>query len=166
MELDDPRWSELHGGYRLPYDPRKALLSIETGADVAAAWEELWENLHHQGDVDLASYAAVPLIARIHAKRRVADWNVYAIPVMIELERRNPRNPEMPNWLIEDYKKAWIELRNFALHDLRNETDEDFVLSAVAAIALAKEQRSLAEFAAKYNAKEQAEIMEKVRTIW
>jgi len=59
LSFDDPRWRQLRGGYGSPYDPRKALLSLERGTDVLAAWSELWEELHHQGDVGEASYAAV-----------------------------------------------------------------------------------------------------------
>jgi hypothetical protein len=59
MLLTDSKWSTLAGGYRLPYDPRPAISKLAVNLDVANAWEELWDNLHHQGDVGEASYAAV-----------------------------------------------------------------------------------------------------------
>src|SRR3954462_890074 len=65
--FDDARWRELRLGYRTPYGPRKALLSLERGTDVSAARGELWEELHHQGDVGVASYAAVRHLVRIRA---------------------------------------------------------------------------------------------------
>ncbi len=110
MELDDERWSELHGGYRIPYDPRQALLALQQGSDVEAAWNELWNELHHQGDVGEASYAAVPPLVRIHAERALPDWNTYALIAVIEDVRRNAGNPAMPPWLSEAYDSALRDL--------------------------------------------------------
>jgi hypothetical protein len=56
MSLDDLRWQELHGGYRVPFDASELLRRLEQGQDI---WDELWQELHHQGDVGEASYAAV-----------------------------------------------------------------------------------------------------------
>jgi len=42
----------------IPYDPQPALDRV--ASDRSAALDELWENLYHQGDVDSASYSAVP----------------------------------------------------------------------------------------------------------
>ena len=78
MDIGDPRWPSLRGGYRLPFDPRPALRRIAIG-DAEEAWKELWNELHHQGDVGEASYAAVPALVRIEAARRGADWNTYAL---------------------------------------------------------------------------------------
>jgi hypothetical protein len=55
--LTDTIWRELQGGYRIPYDASKTLVRMERGESV---WEELWNELHHQGDVGVASYAAIP----------------------------------------------------------------------------------------------------------
>jgi hypothetical protein len=51
LSFDDDRWNHLEGGYKMPFDPRPSLRKIESQQDTAAAWEELWEELHHQGDV-------------------------------------------------------------------------------------------------------------------
>ncbi len=45
MDLDDPKWSHLHGGYRVSYDPRKALFALEQADETASTWEELWTEL-------------------------------------------------------------------------------------------------------------------------
>ena len=79
LSLDDNRWSDLTGGYKTQFDPRPLLLELETTPDSATAWHELWEELHHQGDVGSASYAAIPQLVRIHRKRGVGEWNTYAI---------------------------------------------------------------------------------------
>ncbi len=45
----------LNGGYGIPYDPEPAIKNLNSSHDEAIT--ELWENLYHQGDVGLASYA-------------------------------------------------------------------------------------------------------------
>lgn len=73
LSLTDPIWLELQGGYRMPYDASKALAQMEGGESV---WDELWNELHHQGDVGVASYAAIPQLVRISEARRGSDWNL------------------------------------------------------------------------------------------
>ena len=51
LDFKDERWVGLQGGYRMPFDPRPGLLRLESGNNLEAAWAELWEQLHHQGDV-------------------------------------------------------------------------------------------------------------------
>ena len=51
LNVDDIRWTKLSGGYRVPYDPRAALRKLASGTEVSEAWKELWQELHHQGDV-------------------------------------------------------------------------------------------------------------------
>jgi hypothetical protein len=72
----------------MAFDPRLALQNLESNVHVKEAWRELWEELHHQGDVGEASYAAVPHIVRIHRKRRLDYWNTYALVAIIELARQ------------------------------------------------------------------------------
>ena len=61
MILSDPKWEGLEGGYRIPYDPRPVLSKLASGIEVDHAWDELWNELHHQGDVGEASFAQLPL---------------------------------------------------------------------------------------------------------
>jgi hypothetical protein len=110
LSLDDERWKHLTGGYKIPFDPRPSLRKLENHQQSAAAWEELWEELHHQGDVGDASYATVPELVRIHRIGGTADWNLYAIVAIIELARTESQNPEVPDWLREDYFRSIQEL--------------------------------------------------------
>lgn len=71
----------------MPFDPRAALQNLESNVHVKEAWHELWEELHHQGDVGEASYAAVPHLVRIYRERGAIDWNTYAIVAVTELAR-------------------------------------------------------------------------------
>ncbi len=59
LPIDDHRWKSLARGYRLAYDPRPTLRALATDFADGDAWMELWGELHRQGDVGEASYAAV-----------------------------------------------------------------------------------------------------------
>jgi hypothetical protein len=144
--MDDARWSDLQGGYRVQYDPREALRRLASG-DTASAWDELWNELHHQGDVGAASFAALPELVRIHEARGIADWNTYALAATIEGARDNPSNPELPEWLCSDYDLAWRGLERLALSDFPGATDEDLTHSLIAVLALSKGRRTLARMA-------------------
>ena len=57
---------EFDGVYRDRYDASIALSNLEnSNEDPDQIWSELWKNLHHQGDVGIASYAVVPHIATV-----------------------------------------------------------------------------------------------------
>src|SRR4051812_37118099 len=103
LDFNDDRWSTLKGGYRIPFDPRPLLKRLEVESDTKVVWEELWRELHHQGDVGEASYAAVPHLVRIYRQRKRTDWNTYAMVTVIELAREEGSNPPVPEWLSQDY---------------------------------------------------------------
>jgi hypothetical protein len=135
LSLADPVWRELEGGYRVPYDASTALIQMERGESV---WEELWEELHHQGDVGVASYAAIPQLVRIAQARRASDWNLYALAATIEIERHRNSNPPLPEWLSASYKSAWEGLVKLALTDLAGKPDELTLRTALSVVALGR----------------------------
>lgn len=134
LPLDSPRWRTLPGGYRVPYDASIALRRMERGAVV---WDELWENLHHQGDVGEASYAAIPQLVRI-STTFASDWNLYALAATIEVERHRSTNPALPEWLETSYGAAWEQLVALALRDLAGSPDPLLLKSALSVVALAR----------------------------
>jgi hypothetical protein len=146
MEIDDARWSELEGGYRIAYDPRDALRTLARGG-AASAWDELWNELHHQGDVGSASFAAVPELVRIHAARGIADWNTYALVATIEQARDNPGNPKLPAWLRTEYERAWRDLERLALSEFPAAVDDSLIHSIIAVLAFSKDGRTLGSIA-------------------
>jgi hypothetical protein len=146
MQMDDERWVGLRGGYRVPYDPRHAIDRLAAG-DAAAAWKELWQELHHQGDVDEASYAALPELVRVYEARGVPDWNIYAVAATIEEARRNGRNPPVPDWLLAAYEAAWRKLERLALAEFPDATAEDLIQSIIAVMAFAKGLTTLGRMA-------------------
>jgi len=138
LPLDDPKWEELRGGYRLPYNPSSVLKKLESNVEIAAAWEELWTELHHQGDVGKASYAAVPHLVRIQRERGGLGWNLYALVSAIEVERRRKGNPPLPEWLTDSYFQSWRELVEIGIVDLKQTDDPLTIRSILGALALAK----------------------------
>jgi hypothetical protein len=133
--LSDPIWSQLEGGYGMAYDASKALAQMERGESV---WEEFWKELHHQGNVGAASYAAIPQIVRICETRRDRDWNLYALAATIEIERHRKENPPLPAWLAPSYKTAWDCLVKLALADLAGKPDKLTLRSALSVVALGR----------------------------
>lgn len=145
MDLTDERWARLQGGYRRPYDARRAIQRFASGD--TSVWDELWQELHHQGDIGEASYAAIPELVRIYTERGRADWNIYALAATIEEARHSPGNPTLPAWLAEDYRSAWRELEARALTELPAATEDELVSSILAVLALAKGKLTLARMA-------------------
>jgi hypothetical protein len=146
IELDDPKWEGLKGGYRVTYDPRPAVRALEAAENRQDLWDELWTELHHQGDIGEASYAAVIALVQIEKRQRRFGWNLLALAATIEIERHRSGNPPVPAWLETDYREAWTDLAEFALQDLRSGEDNERVRTALPVIALARGQHKLGAF--------------------
>jgi|HubBroStandDraft_6_1064221.scaffolds.fasta_scaffold37800_2 hypothetical protein len=140
IPLDDPQWAQLKGGYRRPYDPSSALRRLQEGDDV---WDELWDNLHHQGDVGDASYATVPHLVAIMKRSSRRDFNFYNLVSTIEIERHQRKNPALSGSLEESYVAAWADLLELATADLKSAQDPFLIQSLIGTIALAKGQTKL-----------------------
>lgn len=151
LSLTDKRWSDLKGGYRATFDPRPLLAKLENEVDTEATWKELWEELHHQGDVGDASYAAVPHLVRIYRQHPTVDWNTYAIVAVIELARDEKRNPKIPAWLEKGYFAAIQELADVARSEIGQAKDFDVVRAMLSILALSKGMRTHARFLVNYS---------------
>lgn len=146
LDLNDQRWKELDGGYRIPFDVSVPLIKLENNVeDSESIWSELWENLYHQRDVGVASYAAIPHIVRITRNQKLLDWNPFALTVAIELVRGTGRNPELPDWLRGDYTQALRNMAAYACEQMNQDWDASFLRSALSLIAIVKGNRDLAE---------------------
>lgn len=151
---DDERWNGLKGGYRMPFDPRPLLRKLESGTDLKAAWHELWDELHHQGDVGEASYAAVPHLVRIHRERGVPDWNSYALVACIELARTHGDNPALPDWLEREYYDSIQELSRIGLSEFERAADPEQVRTILSILAISKGSRAFGELLLNFDEKE------------
>jgi hypothetical protein len=138
LAYDDSHWHGLLGGYRTSYDPRTVLRRLDSEGGADPSWKELWDELHHQGDVDVASYAALVVLADIQRRRCDLGWNLYALVGTIEMERHRRGNPEVPLWLRHEYDNAWQVLRACALADLDRSEEPVLVQSALAVVALSR----------------------------
>ena len=136
LDLADSRWLSLTGGYRVPYDPRPALQLLAKDAKSDAAWDELWNQLHHQGDLGTASFAAVPVLVAIF-ERSERIWQFYAILALIEQERFRQSNPRLPDWIERAYHEASAKAHLLALRDLATTRDALTVRSALTVVAFA-----------------------------
>jgi hypothetical protein len=159
--LTSERWTGLLGGYRIPYDPRKALRLLEGGENIAGAWDELWNELHHQGDIGEASFAAVPHLVRIHERRGFPDWNTYALAAVIELARDSADNPPLPTDLRDFYQSAWIRLADIGLRELSAAKDSLLVASIIGVLAIEKGQRTLGKLATEFTEDERLDLFNK-----
>lgn len=146
LSLTDKRWTKLGGGYRTLFDPRPSLRSLESNVRVKEAWHELWGELHHQGDVGEASYAAVPQLVRIHGERKLDEWDTYALVAVIELARAKGKNPEVPDWLEEEYFSAIQDLAKLGLTEIMGAKDPEQIRVILSIVALAKGARTYARF--------------------
>lgn len=147
----------------MPFDPRPLFAKLQANHDVKAVWDELWNELHHQGDVGEASYAAVPHLVRIHRERGVTDWNTYAIVATIELARDSGKNPPVPDWLEPAYDNAIQELADVGRAELGVVSDEETIRCILAILAIAKGARVYGRLLADFS---EEEVLELGREVW
>jgi len=162
ISLEDARWSNMTGGYRMPSDPRPMLRRLETEHDTARVWQELWEELHHQGDVGEASFAAVPFLVRSYQERGVIDWNTYAIVAIIALARTQGMNPDVPEWIANDYFQAIRKLAEIGTKEVMEAEAADDVRAILSVIAIEKGLRTHGRFLVKYSEAEMIGIESRV----
>ena len=162
ISLEDARWLSMTGGYRMPLDPRPLLRRLQTEHDTATVWRALWEALHHQGDVGDASYAAIPFLVRIYQERGVIDWNTYAIVAIIELARTAGKNPDVPEWIAEDYFQAIRKLAEIGTTEVMQAEAADDVCAILSVVAIEKGLRTHAGFLVKYSEAEMIDIESRV----
>lgn len=141
--MPDDLWLSAHGE---PYDPRPAIAAWRAGqaGDVA---HELWDKLYHQGTVNSASYAAVSEIVAMMQGQVEPDWNAYSLLASIEDGRLAEGNPPVPVDLKQHYEQAWATVFPIALRDLEEAKDDLVDRGALAVIAHAKGQHTLAAIA-------------------
>lgn len=158
IPLFDSKWRSLCGGYRTPYDPSKALSKLESGEN---SWDELWEELHHQGDVGEASYAAVPHLIRIAQEHKQGSWELYSFVATIEIERHRKSNPAIPDWLMTDYEAAIRNLQILAIADFLEASNPELIRSILGVMALSKRAIKLGALISFIDNSELDELVEK-----
>lgn len=143
LPLDDPLWTQLMGGYKMPYNAAAPLRRLYADGPSEELWDELWDELHHQGDVGQASYAAVPHLLELVRRSRVMDWNPIGLIAVIEIERPT-RNPKVRADLADAYFRAIDQVPEVVASHPQREWDAVLTQNIMAGIALARGQRLLA----------------------
>ena len=138
VELTDKIWQELDGGYKVPYDasvPLRLLAKTNEPDINKKIWEELWNEHHHQGDVGVASYLALPQLVRIERSKGIFDWNLLALCCVIEQQRHLGNNPALPPEFQNYYSSGLEDLRCYVLENIRGDLDDTTYLFALSTLA-------------------------------
>ena len=143
LPLDDSRWNEYRGGYNLAVSDLVPFLRKLQSIDLTEEdWKILWDDLHHQGDLGEASYAVVPYIVEYARKAPVIAWHAFGFPAVVELERTENNNPEVPEEIRESYTSAMKELPQIALSRGAEAWGEDCFEAVMACLALSLGHRT------------------------
>jgi len=146
MELTNNIWKTLEGGYKIPYDASIPLRQLELTSDtdtVKKIWEELWNELHHQGDVGLASYLSLPQLVRIEKLKGLYDWNLLGLCCVIEQQRHLGNNPTLPTEFNDYYNKGLFDLKQLVLDNLNKKLDNTTFTLSLATLATCNGQIEL-----------------------
>jgi len=148
ITLDDPIWRTLEGGYKILYDASIPLRKLQQTNDIKViqeVWTELWDELHHQGDVGIASYLAVPQLARIGVNKDLYNWNLLGICSVIEQQRHMGDNPQLPEEYQDYYNDGIQVLKQFIIANINRETDETTFRVALSTLAVCNGQIKLSK---------------------
>jgi hypothetical protein len=159
LELNDPRWTKLEGGYRKPIDLPALVRDVRTSDGSPRSWAALWQEVYHQGDVGVGSYAVVPHLVRIHRERGVVDWNTYALTASIEAARGRRKNPPIPEWVREGYDAALGELAAIGLKELPLAQNQETGRSILAVLAIVHGASVYSRFLIEFSEEEAAELI-------
>lgn len=146
MNLTDEIWQDLEGGYKKPYDVSVPLRQLEQTNDsetIKNIWEELWNELHHQGDVGIASYLAVPQLVRIGKSKNIFDLNLLGLCCVIEQQRHLGDNPTLPIEFQDYYNRGLMDLKQFVLDNMNRELDNTIYTIALSTLATCNGQTKL-----------------------
>jgi len=163
IDLDDNRWATFEGGYRQVFDASVALKELEA-SDAASGeiWETLWEELYHQGDVGVASYAAIPQLVRIYEKKQWLDSNLFMFAAKVEQSRHLERNPPVPEWLEAEYKASLVEMIQCSSRRIGEQWDFYALLGVLMLLCLVQGKIDLAELLNYIDEGEEKKLMEKM----
>ncbi|HEY0054792.1 MAG TPA: hypothetical protein VGB63_05505 [Pedobacter sp.] len=138
MELTDDIWKRHEGGYRTLYDASLALTRLEQANNPQAfqiIFDELWNELHHQGDVGISSYLALPQLVRICKLKEIFDSNLLGLCCVIEQQRHFAENPALPSEFEEYYIQGLLDLKTLVLTKIDKELDDSIYTFALATLA-------------------------------
>jgi hypothetical protein len=145
LDLDSEIWQYLDGGYRIEYDATVLLRDLLALDDPRSVWDEIWNELHHQGDVGTASYAVMPWLLRIYREKDWVDFNLPAYAFAVERARMKTDNPAVPDWLYKDYENSLNEIAGYCLSKKADCPDPNFKKAMVLLTAVLVEAGDIVE---------------------
>jgi hypothetical protein len=132
ISLESDIWKTLLGGYKIVYDPSAPLKQLEASEKIdESIWDELWNELHHQGDVGEASYAVIPHLFRIYSEKSWIDFNLPSFAAVVEYCRLKGNNPDVPSWLEHDYYSALQDIAQYCVANRERNKGKDFTRSVL-----------------------------------
>jgi hypothetical protein len=148
LSLNSPRWTELRHAYGSASDIPRLLRQLDTfpiSEGTTEPWFSLWSALAHQGDVYSASFAAVPhVIEALSTDPLKASFDYFHFPAWVEICRYR-KNIAVPEDLNTAYSIALARLPKLVCAASERPWDEDFLLCALAAMAVSKGAPKIAE---------------------
>ena len=148
LDLNHQEWKKFKGGYKIPYDASRPLMMLSLTDDpkiIKDILSELWDNLHHQGDVGEASYYAVPHLVDICLDKKSLSWEFTGLCVLIELCRLAGNNPPLPILLETDYFGALQKMEEYLLINFNAIDDAESRRLALSLFAIVSGQYKLGE---------------------
>ena len=85
------------------------------------------------------------------------DWNTYAIVATIELARKEGKNPDVPQWIADDYFQAIRKLAEIGTTEILHAKTAEDVRAILGVIAIEKGLRIHGRFLVNYS---EAELMD------
>jgi hypothetical protein len=148
--LDSPAWQHLLHAYGPTTDVPDLLrqLAESLGPHLSykdEPWYSLWLSLCHQGDVYIASYAAVPHILRIALLTKgPIDSSFFQLPACVEIARASGRGPALSRDSADAYLNALVTTPDCVHAHSAESWDEGMAQCVAAALAVSKNHTRLA----------------------
>lgn len=161
LNLNDDKWKGFDGGYRINYDVSIPLRKLESFSQPSKEiWNELWEELFHQGDVGIASYAVVPQIYRIYREKEWIDFQLPSFVSAVEQARHETHNPELPKWLEQDYYSSLYDVAHYCLDKGKELTDRNYTRSMILLTAALMKEFALSRLVEMIAVGDEEKVME------
>lgn len=108
-------------------------------------WSEIWDTVHHQGDIWVSSYIFVPKIFKIYKEKNWLDYNLPGVLAVIENCRQQDESPQLPDWLKEDYFKTLHFTVQYCAENISIDWDRDLLISFLQLTCAIKKNKGLYE---------------------
>lgn len=106
-------------------------------------WSEIWDAVHHQGDVYVSSYIAIPEIFKIYKEKNWLDADLPACFAVIESCRLNENNPKLPDWLENDYFETIHETVKYCANRIDENWSKELLVHFLMLVTILKRNETL-----------------------